>query len=228
MQAIVVCSDQDERDILVYVLRNAGFSVASSSELKRILDRWTDHPADVLIVALSEVEEPLPAMALVRKETWVPLLMIVEQNPERTICDLLRGGADVVLERPVSPQVLGAYAQALLRRSRHLPSFVVPALELSEIALDPSDRMVTVSGREPRRLTQLEFSLLYLLMTNRGHVVPVDVIVERVWGYSGEGNRDLVRGLISRVRHKIERDLEPGHFIETVTGIGYRFASDSN
>jgi DNA-binding response OmpR family regulator len=228
MQAIVVDTDQDERDIMVYVLRSAGFSVASSSELKRILDRWTDHPADVLIVALTETEEPLPALALVRKETSVPLLMIVERSPERMTCALLRGGADVVLERPVSPQILGAYAQVLLRRSRQLPSFVVPALELGDIALDPSDRSVTVSGGEPTRLTQLEFSLLYLLMTNRGHVIPVDVIVERVWGYSGEGNRDLVRGLISRVRHKIERDLEPGQFIETVTGVGYRFTSDSS
>jgi DNA-binding response OmpR family regulator len=226
MEAIVVGKDQEERDVLVYILRNIGFSVAASSELKRMLDRWTDHPADLLVVALSDGGDPLPAVDLVRGETSVPLLMIVERGPERTFCELLRNGADVVLERPVSPQVLGAYAQALLRRSRHLPSFVVPALELADIALDPSDRSVTIAGGEPRRLTQLEFSLLYLLMTNRGLVIPVDVIVERVWGYTGEGNRDLVRGLISRLRHKIERERDPGHFIETVTGVGYRFVSD--
>ncbi len=35
-------------------------------------------------------------------------------------------------------------------------------------------------------------------MTNRDQVVPTEVIVERVWGYAGEGDRDLVRGLVSR------------------------------
>lgn len=226
MQAIVVGTDEEEKDVLVYILRNLGFSVAASSELKRMLDRWTDHPADLLVVALGAGEDPLSAVGLVRRETPVPLLMILEQSPEKTFCDLLRDGADVVLQRPVSPRVFGAYAQVLVRRADHLPSFVVPPLELADIALDPSDRSVTVAGGDPRRLTQLEFSLLYLLMTNRGHVIPVDVIVERVWGYTGEGNRDLVRGLISRLRHKIERGLEPGHFIETVTGVGYRFLTD--
>lgn len=226
MQAMVVATDQEERDVLVYVLRNIGLSVAASAELARVLDRWTDHPADLLVVALSGPGDPSRALELVRAASQVPLLMIVEAGTERALCDLLRGGADVVLERPASPQVLAAYTHALLRRASHLPSFVVPALELDEIALDPSNRSVMVEGQEPRRLTQLEFSLLYLLMTNRGHVIPVDVIVERVWGYTGEGNRDLVRGLISRLRHKIERDLEPGHFIETVTGVGYRFIAE--
>jgi DNA-binding response OmpR family regulator len=228
MQAMVVASDQEEKDILVYVLRNIGLSVAASSDLARVLDSWTDHPADLLLVALSASVDASKALELIRGATQTRVLMIIEKGTEKALCELLRGGADVVLERPVSPQVLAAYAHALLRRASHLPGFVVPALELREIALDPSNRAVKVGDAEPRRLTQLEFSLLYLLMTNRGHVIPVDVIVERVWGYTGEGNRDLVRGLISRLRHKIERDLEPGHFIETVTGVGYRFTADED
>jgi DNA-binding response OmpR family regulator len=97
---------------------------------------------------------------------------------------------------------------------------------LNEITLDPSARTVTVSGKETRRLTQLEFRLLYTLMTNRGQVVPLDVLVERVWGYTGGGSRDLVRGLVSRLRRKIEPDPEKAHFLETIPGVGYRFTVD--
>jgi DNA-binding response OmpR family regulator len=60
-------------------------------------------------------------------------------------------------------------------------------------------------------------------MTNRGQVVPNEVIAERVWGYMGEGNQDLVRGLVSRLRRKIDLDPSSGSFIETVSGVGYRF-----
>jgi DNA-binding response OmpR family regulator len=139
---------------------------------------------------------------------------------------LLQNGVDVILDRPVSSQVLGAQVQALLRRSAAIPSFVLPTLSLNEITLDPSARTVAVSGKETCRLTQLEFRLLYTLMTNRGQVVPLDVLVERVWGYTGGGSRDLVRGLVSRLRRKIEPDPENAHFLETIPGVGYRFTVD--
>jgi len=54
----------------------------------------------------------------------------------------------------------------------------------------------------------------------------MDVLVERVWGYTGEGNRDLVRGLISRLRRKIEPASKQVGFLETIPGVGYRFTVD--
>jgi DNA-binding response OmpR family regulator len=140
---------------------------------------------------------------------------------------LLRGGADVVLPRPVSPQLLAEYARVVLRRSGAVPAFMLPRLDLEEISLDPATRTVVVSGRDPCRLTQLEFRLLYVLMTNREQVIPTEAIVERVWGYAGEGDRDLVRGLVSRLRHKIEPDPDKPRFIETLSGVGYRFSLES-
>lgn len=226
MQAIVAASDPDERDVYAFMLRRAGLAVASSADIQRILAKWTDHPADLVLVALGEGAAPLKVVEAVRDVTQAPVIVVVDPPPEKTLCRLLLGGADVVLPRPVSPLVLVAHAQALLRRSNAVPAFVLPTLDLEKIALDPSTRTVTVDGQEPQRLTQLEFRLLYVLMTNRGQVIPVDAIVERVWGYTGEGNRDLVRGLISRLRHKIEPDPQNPRLLETISGIGYRFALD--
>ena len=84
--------------------------------------------------------------------------------------------------------------------------------------------MVTVLEQPSRRLTQLEFRLLYVLMVNQEQVIPVDVIVERVWGYTGQGSRELVRGLVSRLRRKIEPDVRQPRFIQNVPGVGYRFS----
>jgi DNA-binding response OmpR family regulator len=63
-------------------------------------------------------------------------------------------------------------------------------------------------------------------MINRGQVLPTETIVERVWGYTGQGDRDLVRGLVSRLRIKLEADPHEPKYILTVPGIGYTFNND--
>ncbi len=227
MQAIIIANDQDEREVLILILRRAGLAVASSSDPRRVLNNWTNHPADLMVVAPAEEQAPEEIVKEVRAITQVPLLMIIDPLTEKILCNLLQSGADIVLGRPVSPQVLSAHVQVIMRRSSAVPSFVLPTLALDEITLDPSTRMVTVPGQEPQRLTQLEFRLLYTLMTNRCQVVPIDILVERVWGYTGEGNRDLLRGLISRLRRKIEPAPKQNRFLETIPGVGYRFTMDN-
>lgn len=225
MQAIVIAGDPDEKDTLSYVLRKAGLAVATSADLARVLAKWSDHPADLIVAAPDPSTQPLGLVETVRQTTQTALIVILERTPERTICELLQRGADLVMERPVSPQLLSAQVQALMRRTGGIPSFMLPPLDLEELHLDTSARSVTVAGQE-RRLTQLEFRLLYVLMTHRGQVIPTEVLVERVWGYGGEGNRDLVRGLVSRLRHKIGDSPDQPGLIETLPGVGYRFASD--
>lgn len=227
MQAIVIAQDLDEKDIFTYLARRAGLAVASSSDYQRVLKNWTDHPADIIILAVQEDKDPIQILEQVREITQVPLLLITDPLTEDTFCILLENGVDVLLHRPLSPRVLTAHIHALSRRSASVPSFVLPDLALENITLDTSTRSVSVHNQEPRRLTQLEFRLLFTLMTNRGQVIPTDILIERVWGYAGEGNRDLVRGLISRLRRKIESSPDKHDFIETIAGVGYRFIAET-
>jgi len=96
-------------------------------------------------------------------------------------------------------------------------------LAVAGLTLDPVARTVTRVNLPTRRLTQLEFRLLHTLMTHRGQTLPTEVIVERVWGYSGRGDSELVRGLISRLRAKIEPDRQSPAYIITQPGVGYAF-----
>jgi DNA-binding response OmpR family regulator len=226
MQAVVIAPDADERDILIYVLRHAGLAVAASGDHTRLMSKWEEHPADVILVAMAEGGDLVETTREIREVTQAVLLLISDVLPERVIVRALQTGADVVLVRPTSPQIIAAQVTSLMRRANAIPAFVLPSLDLGVLVLDPSSRTVKMEGMEPRRLTQLEFRLLYSLMNNRGQVLPTDVIVEKVWGYSGEGNRDLVRGLISRLRQKIEPEPDSPKFLETVSGVGYRFTID--
>jgi DNA-binding response OmpR family regulator len=228
MQVILVSHSPDERDILTYLLKHTGLSVATSPELSRVTARWLERPSDLIVIAWHDGSELTAAINELRSITQVPLLLISTSLSEDQHCGLLQAGVDIILIRPVAPRLLVEYVRGLLRRTRTVPTFVLPPLNITEIQLDPDTRIVTVRGQEPSRLTQLEFRLLYVLMVNRGQVIPVDTIVERVWGYSGQSSRELVRGLVSRLRRKIEPDLHNPRFIQNIPGVGYLFSLEDD
>jgi DNA-binding response OmpR family regulator len=63
-------------------------------------------------------------------------------------------------------------------------------------------------------------------MIHRGQILTTEGIVERVWGYTGKGDRDLVRGLVRRLRAKIEPDPRNPQYVLTSPGVGYCFSCD--
>lgn len=183
---------------------------------------WSERPADVILTALHRTE-PAEQVGRIRRETEVMLALVVESTTETDHCGLLESGADLVISRPFSARLLIAQIRTLLRRAGSIPLLSLPKLEISGLTLDPTDRHVQVYDGPGKRLTHLEFRLLYTLMTHLGQVLPTDTIVDRVWGYSDRGDRELVRGLISRLRSKVEPDPQRPQFIHTVAGIGYSF-----
>ncbi len=226
MQAIVVADHLEDRELLAYVLRHNGLAVASTTALGPVTATLDERPVDLVLIAPADGAALVPEVAQLRLVTAVPVIALLEDLHESLHCDLLDAGVDLALPRPISTRLLARYVRMLLRRAGAQPSAAVPRLTVAGIVLDPETHSVTMSGHPPQHLTQLEFRLFYLLLTNEGQVLPADVIVERVWGYSGQGNRDLVRGLIRRLRRKLELTAGKPHLIENIPGVGYRFAAE--
>jgi DNA-binding response OmpR family regulator len=224
MYAMLIAQSADERAVLSLALQRAGLAVTAASDLERAMRTWLERPADLLLLTASD--DPLAQVRRLRRETEAPVILIVDQASEELHTSLLRAGADLVLTRPFSARLLIAQVQALMRRAGSVPLFSLPTLSQSGLTLDAAARTVQTAGHRPRRLTHLEFRLLYTLMTHRGQVLPTEVIVERVWGYSGQGDKELVRGLVSRLRAKVEPEPRSPHYIQTVPGVGYSFEPD--
>jgi DNA-binding response OmpR family regulator len=223
VQALVISDDADLRDFTAYVLRRAGLAVAPATGLRQAAETWLENPVDLVVACAQLPGGVAEGVSALRAVTEVPILVLMEAPAESDTAAILSAGADLVLTLPVGPQVLMAYCHAFLRRTGGIPAFTLPTLDLGDVVLDPAARTVKSGDREPQRLTQLEFRLLYVLMTNRDQVIPSEAIVERVWGYTGTGSRELVRNLISRLRSKIETDPGNPRFIQTVSGLGYQF-----
>ena len=226
MQALIVAADQEDRDFISFALRYVGFSVAVQREAEALQSLLSHRPVDLVVVADGDEQVLERTVRQVRAVVQTPVLLVTRPLADAAHCTLLDAGADLVLDRPSSPRLLSRYARVLLRRAGNVPASILPTLTGPHINLDPDTRSVSVSNRPPQRLTQLEFRLLYMFMTNPGHVLPLDDIVARVWGYEGDGNRDLVRGLVRRLRRKIEPDAREPRFIVNIPAVGYRFTPE--
>ncbi len=222
MFALLVPRDPDEGAVLALALQRAGFMVNQARDLGKALQSWLERPADLILLATPE-GDPLPYVRQIRAETEVPLALIVDPLSESLYCALLEAGADLVITRPFSIPILIAQVKALVRRASGAPLQKVPLWSVAGLTLDPVSRTVEIEGKNLVRLTHLEFRLLHALMLHKGQVLPIETIVERVWGYAGKGDKELVRGLISRLRAKIEPDPHHPRYIHTIPGLGYSF-----
>ena len=226
MKAIIFATDTADGDLLRQAFIYIGMDAVSYLQMEPVLQEWSGNAADLVLLADDQETAPIPQIRQIREATQMPLLVITETPSEAELCTMLQAGADLILPRPVSPRILTNYAQVLLRRVDTVPQSFLNSFEMVKFSLDPANRTATVAGHEPQRLTRLEFRLLYVLVANREQVMALDFLIERVWGYDSRGDHELLRGLISRVRHKIEPDLQNPQFIENLPGIGYRFTTE--
>lgn len=222
MRALLIADDLEERDFLSYALRHIGLETISVTEPQKAMTDPDENHYDVIVLCVS-AEEGLPIARRIRESRQTPLHLIADKLHVSVHADYLDIGVDCVLERPIALKLFTRYTKMLLKRSGSVPTTVLAQLSAEPVILDPSTRTVTVNDGEPEQLTQLEFRLLYVLMANAGQVVPVEELIERVWGYTADGNRDLVRGLVRRLRRKIEPTPASPQFIHNLPGVGYRF-----
>ena len=222
MYALLIADDADNTAIFSLILQRAGLAVTVTKDLEQSMQAWSERAADIILLALSE-PSPQEQVQRVRTETLAPLIITINLANENLHCELLKLGADLVIFPPISAKLLIAQINVLMRRTSNVPVFSLPTLSVEGLSLNPEHRTIEVAGKAIQRLTHLEFRLLYTLMINRGQVIPTETIVERVWGYTGQGDRDLIRGLVSRLRAKVETDPHNPQYILTVPGVGYSF-----
>jgi DNA-binding response OmpR family regulator len=226
MKAILIADDGIEQRVLSQVLQLTNIDVIVGYRLEESLATWSDAPADLLLLTAS-LEDPISTVHNLRSITIVPLILVQEPLDEILHVKLLDAGADLVLSRPFSVRLLASQIRTLFRRSNSIPLPSLPILGEAGLRLDPISRIVTVGQNAPCHLTHLEFRLLYTLATHKGQVLTTNTLIERVWGYADAGNNELVRGLVSRLRAKIEKDPREPKYIVTVPGTGYVFLPHS-
>ncbi len=156
------------------------------------------------------------------RESDTPIIVLTAKLEESDTVLGLELGADDYIIKPFSIRELLARIHAVLRR-------VAPAarpnqiLRVRDVSLDRETRGVTV-GTADIRLTPSEFELLAIMMASLGRVFTRADLLETTQGTYFEGIARTINFHIRNLRAKIEPDPAQLRYIETVFGVGYRFA----
>jgi len=176
---------------------------------------------DLMLPGVDGLEAMRRIRALAGRRTAIILLTARGEEADRVIG--LRLGADDYIVKPFSPAELVARVDAVLRRIDTVPE-QEPPLPFGELVVDPTGRRVHVDGEEVA-LTHREFELLLFLARHPGQAFTRNQLMDHVWGYSFYTDTSTVTVHIRRLRAKLEHTPECPRWIETVWGVGYRFAA---
>ncbi|HEY2561812.1 MAG TPA: response regulator transcription factor [Caldimonas sp.] len=160
-----------------------------------------------------------------------PILMLTAKSSEIDRVVGLELGADDYLTKPFSMLELAARVKGVFRRAEQLAAIraaanAAPAMariEVDGLSIDVERHEARVAG-QPVELTAKEFELLVYFARSPGRVFTRAQLLDQVWGYSHSGYEHTVNSHINRLRNKIERDPANPDFIQTVWGVGYKFA----
>jgi DNA-binding response OmpR family regulator len=222
---LVVDDEPTIRDVVSRYLVRAGYETIVAATGREALRRAGEGRPDVVVLDLmlpdvDGLEVMRRLRQLDRDRTAIVLLTARGEESDRVIG--LRLGADDYVVKPFSPAELVARVGAMLRRLDPVPDHE-PPLVFDGLEIDPSGRRVLLDA-EPIELTQREFDLLLFLARHPGQAFTREQLMESVWQYSFYIDTSTVTVHIRRLRMKLERDPAHPRFIQTIWGVGYRFA----
>ncbi len=224
MASVLIIEDEVE---LVKVLRayleQAGFTVFTAGRGDTGLSAWEHKRPDLVILDLNlPGMDGLDVAREIRRKSTTPIIMLTARVEETDQLIGLELGADDYITKPFSPRIVVARARALLRRSEGAatPAQVLRVLDLE---IDLEAHSVTRAG-ELLDLTPTEFNLLAAMAAQPGRAFTRMQLLEAALGSAYEGYERTIDAHIKNLRAKLEPDPRNPRYIETVFGVGYRFA----
>ena len=218
----------DEAGIVKLVrdyLERAGFTVltANDGEMALHLAR-TEKPDLIVLDLMLPGLDGLDVCRRLRRESGVPIIMLTARVEEADRIVGLELGADDYVTKPFSPGELVARVRATLRRANgELGQSDI--LRARDVELDTGALKATVAG-EAVDLSPTEFQLLATVVRQPGRIFSREQLLKAVHGVAFDGYDRSVDSHVKNLRRKIEPDPRQPRHIETVYGVGYRFAYD--
>jgi len=225
MSKTILIADDEERlvSLVRAYLDQDGYQVVTARDGREALFVARQARPDLIILDLMMPEmDGYEFLRLHRQEQNTPIILLTARVEESDRILGLELGADDYVTKPFSPRELVARVRAVLRRSGQSepPAAVFQA---GDITLDREAHLVTIGG-SPVDLTPSEFDLLSTLLATPGRAFSRLELLDRIQGTAYEGYERTVDVHVKNLRAKIEEDPHNPRYIETVYGVGYRFA----
>jgi two-component system phosphate regulon response regulator PhoB len=224
VKILVIEDEPDIRRNLEYNLSREGFSVstaASISEANTLLAS-TDYNLILLDLMLPD-GSGLDLCKSIKSNSdteSIPIIILTAKDDEVDKVVGFELGADDYVTKPFSVRELVLRVKAVLKRGSKKKEIVEVVRQFGDLKIDVDSHEVHVDDAKIN-LTALEFRLLRQLVDTRGRVQSRDQLLSDVWGYSAEVTTRTVDTHVKRLREKLG---PMGKYVQTIRGVGYKFA----
>jgi DNA-binding response OmpR family regulator len=224
---------EDEESIsqpFAAALRRAGFEALVTGTAAGAIELAGSEEPDLVMLDLALPDgDGRDVCRELRRRSDVPIVMLTARGTEMDKIVGLELGADDYVVKPFSAAEVISRIRAVLRRSAPRDGAGRDAaaekpIRVAEVELDPGARIARFRGEE-LELSRKEFDLLSALMQRAGRVVTREDLMADVWDTNWFGSTKTLDVHVGWLRRKLDDDPADPTYIETVRGVGFRFAA---
>ena len=225
---LVVDDEQEIADLVEVYLKNEGYIVYKFYSAKDALSciHTTELDLAILDVMLPDMSG-FKICQVIREQYTYPIIMLTAKDEEIDKITGLTLGADDYITKPFRPLEMVARVKAQLRRYKKYN--LLRSEDVEDTVIAHSGLLINIKTHEcllderPLALTPTEFSILYILLENKGNVVNAEELFHKIWQdeyYSKRNNTITVH--IRHLREKMNDTVENPKYIKTIWGVGYK------
>jgi two-component system, OmpR family, phosphate regulon response regulator PhoB len=220
---LVIEDERDLQKVLDFNLRQTGHEVLSATCARDGLQLAREHMPELVLLdlMLPDIAGTEVCKSLKRdpKTQGIPVLMLTAKGEEVDRVVGFELGAEDYVVKPFSVRELLLRIDVILRRSKG-ETTGHPPIQFGRLRIDREAHRVFVD-RQEMELTAIEFKLLVTLYDRKNRVQSRSSLLDDVWGIQADITTRTVDTHVKRLREKLG---PAGDYVETVRGVGYRFA----
>ena len=216
---LVVDDESRMRKLIKDFLMQKDYSILEAADGEEALKVFEENQSKINLILLDVMMPKLDGWSVlrqIRQTSKVPIVMLTARGEEQDELFGFELGVDEYISKPVSPKILVARVEAILKRTIGDKKDVQ---DYGGITIDSDGRTVKIDGKQVE-MSLREYELLKYLVDNQGIALSRDKILNNVWNYDYYGDSRTIDSHIKKIRHKLGKK---GKYIETMRGVGYKF-----
>ena len=224
MKILVIEDEPDIRKNLEYNLAREGFAVVGAASISEAVSNLSLQTFQLILLDLMLPDgsglDLCKKIKADSKTESIPIIILTAKDDEVDKVVGFEIGADDYVTKPFSVRELILRVKAVLKRGSEKKEILEVERQFGDLRIDIDSHEVYVDNLKVN-LTALEFRLLRQLVDTRGRVQSRDQLLSEVWGYSSDVTTRTVDTHVKRLREKLG---PMGKYIQTIRGVGYKFA----
>ena len=224
---LIVEDDLQIRNFIVYSLKNEGYNTKIATTGTQAMNILVTETVEMVILDLGLPDiDGLDVLQRLREWSEIPVIIVSARDQDKEKAFALDMGADDYLTKPFSSTELLARIRVAIRHMNRRENLKKQSvMQVKGLKIDLEKRLVYLDDQEVH-MTPMEYTLLSLLMKNRGKVVTTAAIIKELWGPGYGQDTQALRTLMAGLRRKVEKTPAKPQYIMTEIGVGYRMTED--